>query len=648
MLDPLAVLLENTYIEKELTPAPLVSSAYEILISAGMAVVTTERLFKNIEAVTIEAVLTFPLPVQATLYEMSADVGGRKLWGRVQAAAKARADYEDAIVRGKSAVLHEERLRGLHLVSVANIAPGEDIRVTTKWVMPLSVAGDRAMLRIPQTVGQIYGRSGLEDVDDLKTGGPSQTVTLSVRADVGVSVIGADLIDGRAVLLNSRPIDIVANLWEPQPITAATADGRAVTLTLTPLPDGEQPLDLAILVDHSSSMAGGAHAAAKAGVAALSRSLEGQDFVDLWEFDDIATHVGSVREGAGADLLGLSHRLAPPSGGTEIGGAIEAVLRHSDARDVLVLTDGLSHALDVEALSRKGRRISALLIGEDSLEARIGHLCALTGGHVFIATANDLGAAMAAAIGGLRRGFAPLPCIDRMPERLWCERNNVRIEAVWSPSPFNPVSTDSSRAAAAIATSLILSCATTELAQEAAAAQGVVSHLTSLTLVDEEGVSQTSLPTLRKASLASPFAFEAAELYDIDACYNMEPILSDRCIRSARKYRDLGPRPIPNHKLPWRFKASKLAKGDLSGLPPALIREIMKTASTSAVIAFARRNGLSAVVVAVGLFALMESENRWAARALKVILASLGSDGEDDLAELQEQVRLELEAAEAM
>ena len=463
MLDPLAVFLRNTFDERGLTPIPLVSTDHDVVIAAGLAVVTTHRLFKNVEAQNIEAVLTFPLPVLATLFELTAEVDGRKLQAKAQARAEARRTYEDAIDRGKSAVLHEELLRGVHMISVANIQSGGEIRVTTKWALPLSVMGDRATLRIPQTVGDIYGRSSLAEADDILSGGARQPVLLSVRAAGNVEVIGEDLVGGHARLMNSKPIDIVADIWVPKPIVGNTASGQAVTLTLSPQPAGERALNLAVLVDHSGSMAdsfGGdgaisAHDAARNGVSSMASVIGAKDYIDLWEFDTRPTHVGAAT-GSRTELGELVAKLTPPRGGTEIGLAIDAVLNASTARDVLLLTDGLSHELDVQKLSQSGRRISVILIGESSLEAKIGHLAALTGGDIFIATADDLEAVMAAAIEGLRRPYSPLPSIEMMPERLECIRSNVLISAEWSAELAESVSLELDRAAVAVASALIV------------------------------------------------------------------------------------------------------------------------------------------------------------------------------------------------
>ena len=84
MLDPIAVFLGNTINERGLTPIPLVSTDHEVALAAGLAVVTTHRLFRNLESTNIEAVLTFPVPVHATLFDLTAEIEGRELHAKAQ------------------------------------------------------------------------------------------------------------------------------------------------------------------------------------------------------------------------------------------------------------------------------------------------------------------------------------------------------------------------------------------------------------------------------------------------------------------------------------------------------------------------------------------------------------------------------------
>ena len=50
----------------------------------------------------------------------------------------------------------------------------------------------------------------------------------------------------------------------------------------------------------------------------------------------------------------------------------------------------------------KGRRVFVVLMGEDSLEANVGHLAALSGGDLRFAIGTDTRHAVAAILAGLR------------------------------------------------------------------------------------------------------------------------------------------------------------------------------------------------------------------------------------------------------
>ena len=52
-------------------PVPLVAATFDIAIAGGLADVIVARTFRNDEPNSIEATLTFPLPVQAVLRERS-------------------------------------------------------------------------------------------------------------------------------------------------------------------------------------------------------------------------------------------------------------------------------------------------------------------------------------------------------------------------------------------------------------------------------------------------------------------------------------------------------------------------------------------------------------------------------------------------
>ena len=131
-------------------PIPLVRTKIDVRICGGLAVVTTERLFRNAEATSIEATLTFSVPIHATLVRLTARVGDRELVAVALARDAARQTYEEAIDRGKTAVLHEEVLRGVHQLCVGHVPPGGEVAVRSTWIgrsICSLRAGNRARFR---------------------------------------------------------------------------------------------------------------------------------------------------------------------------------------------------------------------------------------------------------------------------------------------------------------------------------------------------------------------------------------------------------------------------------------------------------------------------------------------------------------------
>src|SRR5215470_14368178 len=644
-IDPLHAFIAGGFVAGTRRPVPLVATRFDVLIDGGLAVVTTSRTFRNAEPQSIEATITFPVPVHATLFALKAHIGDRVLDARAKRKDVARADYEGALERGKTAVLHEEVLRGVHMLSVGHVAPGAEIEVQSSFALALSNLNGRGTLRIPLTVGDIYGRSGLPDSDDLAHGGTLPPADLAVECRGGsAALIGGALEGGRAKIALDAPIDLEVTGWTARDLIGRAADGRSVTLRIEPTAAGEAQLDVAIMVGHSGSMqeacAGNGpgltkHQAAVGALAAIARAVDKPDMVDLWESDDALTFLGSTRAGEKrqADLGTLVRALSGPRGGTEIGGALDRVLTQSKARDLLLITDGKSHALDVQALAQRGRRISAVLVGEDSLEANVGHLAALTGGEIFVVAGVDLGAALEGAVRSLKVPHqAPTP-IDGAPQSVAIRRGGMTISAQWQLADATTGDALTLRAVAAMAANLALPAMATENAAQLAEAEGLVTHLTSLILIDEAATQEASVPATRKIALPTPRtavrAMAAAPSMDAYEMPRAMMRLSKRSIPNlgrAGTSQSAPPTPSPVGA-PWRVPAidwdqapDRLQAGDLAELDPVVARAIRDLAARPEVIELARKLALDPLVLVIGLLARIEANrNRSAARIARAI-----------------------------
>jgi hypothetical protein len=631
-IDPLAVFL-NRARQTDQAPIPLRATSFDVVIESGLAMVTTTRLFQNAEPSTIEATLTFPVPVHAVLFSLEVKIGKRRLAARGSRKQEARASYEEGIEEGMTSILHEELLRGIHMLSVGHIPPGETIEVKTDWAMPLTLAGNQGHLRIPTTVGQVYGRSPLSDGDDFAWTDTVQTADVTIRCtDAPVHIEGKTYEGGTLKLPMNGPIDISVDNWSPGVLAGRGADGSRIELNLSPAPVSSAALDVAILVDHSGSMNSKVrkgergetttHELVISGLHTLSPILRRGDVIDVWEFDSTPRHVGNVTGDHPGALKALAGRLTPPQGGTEIGLALETVLSTSEAGSILLITDGNSHALDVHKLAGRGKRISVILVGDDSLEANVGHLAALSGGEIFIAAGDQVDKVFAAAVEALRT-----PAGSGAADRSKFHFGGQIIRLKRSPGEAASERTPFEHGVAAMAAALLLPRLEEDDAAALAETEGMVTHLTSLVLVDNAGAVQEGLPLRRRVPLSRPGT--------VLASMSMAPSLSSR---SRGVMFSVGDQfaPSPNLPIPanladmiraladaidWDTQGPLLARGDTSKLPKKSAGDVAKLTQDSGFVRLARSHGADPLHLAIALMAWCASQSgdRAATRVFKAL-----------------------------
>jgi hypothetical protein len=512
---PIATLREglNAIAEGQPEPMPLKETRFDIDVEKGLAIIRTTRVFSNNYGRAIEAIFTFPVPFEGVLTALNAEIDGRKLSAAAKAKSEARDDYEEAVAQGKMAILHEEPLRGLHMLSIGQLAPGKTVRIDTEMVMPLSITSRTPFLKLPLVVGEIYGSSPFLPADDIKSvDGLKLEAILHVTAEHGRILLadGSNLMNGQTIKLDRH---LYLQFPDQQFGTRKGIDGwgRDVKLWLANLETTKTALDIAILVDHSGSTGGRlgrgtVHCAIRKGLETIAEELTNNDLLALWEFDDEAHFVGHTR---GKDLKTLAKQLSGPNGGTQLGKAVEAVMQKAP-KPILVLTDGQTYAHEVETAKKAGFPIHAILVGEGSLDAMIGHLAAQTGGQVISTYQDDVAGALKTALPALRAEQSPLSgaITGGKPSRLKTTRGGIRLESEWSEIETSRKSDAVGRYAASLSLALLDEEAATSLA----VTHSLTSHLTSLILIDEAGEAIEGLPQTVKMPVAMASMMSVAPL----------------------------------------------------------------------------------------------------------------------------------------
>jgi hypothetical protein len=194
-----------------------------------------------------------------------------------------------------------------------------------------------------------------------------------------------------------------------------------------------------------------------------------------------------------------------------------------------------------------------------------------------------------------------------------------------------------------MAASLALPVLDEERAAMLAETEGLVTHLTSLVLVDEEGNVQEGIPATRKIALPRPAATGTVRRYraSLTTRFDLHPSAGAASCLSAPAPRspsahdmdsDAGEHEFEEAgltlsevalKIDWDASPNRLVAGDLSALDPADAARIASAAAVDEVVVLAKQMKIEPTVLVIALLAYSRSaENRSAARVAKAILGA--------------------------
>ena len=381
-----------------------------------MTVVSVCQRYRNPGTKHIEAVYTFPLPLEAVLLNFEVELGDRRMAGTVIAKPDAEEWYEEAITDGGAAVLLEQAQPGLYTASVGNLAPGETATIRFRYGLLLRWNGDIVRLMMPTTIAPRYG--------DPSAGGlsPHQSPEFSFDAErsfylqIGVRGVLHDACwsspshditvtpDGRQTVIEiARPAAMDRDF-----VLEARSTGTAGTRALLARDDGDWVVlasfrpeipdlsesaahrSLKIVVDCSGSMGGDSIAQVRVAGERILDSLRPSDLFDIVAFgtghrvlfgrETVAsrTNVAQARH--------FVRSLDANMGGTEIEAALRAAYGIAGEpgmpRDLLLITDGEVWNTDgtVAEARASGHRIFTVGVGSSVAEPFVRTLAQATDG----------------------------------------------------------------------------------------------------------------------------------------------------------------------------------------------------------------------------------------------------------------------------
>lgn len=135
---------------------PLRSTQVQAKISGVIADVTVEQVYQNTGDASIEAKYVFPASTRAAVHGVEMRLGQRVIKSVIQEKAQAKATYEKAKNQNKSASLLEEHRPNMFEMSVANILPGEVVKVSLHYSEKLLPSNRVYEFVFPTVVGPRY------------------------------------------------------------------------------------------------------------------------------------------------------------------------------------------------------------------------------------------------------------------------------------------------------------------------------------------------------------------------------------------------------------------------------------------------------------------------------------------------------------
>ncbi len=383
---------------------PLKHTDVQADIAGFIARITLTQEFTNPFDSPIEAVYTFPMSERAAVDSMTMSIGDRVIKGLIKEREEARKIYEKARDEGKAASLLDQERPNIFTQSVANIMPGDTIRITISYVETLVYDGGEYTFAFPMTVGPRYipGQITPSPDDaiesDVETGlkpGPASTdqvpdssritppitpegtraghdIALTVKLDAGVPLqdIRSDLHevdiqregDTKAVVALKNKAEIpnrdfilkykvAGEKVADAALVHASERGGFVTLILQPpartAPEEVLPKELLFVIDKSGSMTGFPIEKAKKAMRLCIEQMNPNDTFNLVSFSGglgecFEKPVPNTEENRKKALDYLAN--LEGGGGTEMMAAIQKALEGQDdperLRVVCFMTDG--------------------------------------------------------------------------------------------------------------------------------------------------------------------------------------------------------------------------------------------------------------------------------------------------------------------
>ena len=143
-------------IENTLVNFPLQSTNVKATISGVIASVEIEQVYENSGEATLDATYVFPMSTNAAVYSMQMILDHRVIDADIKAKAEAQQIFDEANTNGQTATLLEQERPNVFQMSLANIQPGQELRVKMRYTELIKPEKGIYQFVFPNLVGPRY------------------------------------------------------------------------------------------------------------------------------------------------------------------------------------------------------------------------------------------------------------------------------------------------------------------------------------------------------------------------------------------------------------------------------------------------------------------------------------------------------------
>ena len=135
---------------------PLKATEVDVKVSGVIADVTVTQTYRNEGTRAIEAKYVFPGSTHAAVGGLNVRLADRLITAQIREKQQARIDYDAAKKEGKTAALLEQHLPNVFQMNVANILPGDEVKVELRYTELLVPQAGNYQFVFPTVVGPRY------------------------------------------------------------------------------------------------------------------------------------------------------------------------------------------------------------------------------------------------------------------------------------------------------------------------------------------------------------------------------------------------------------------------------------------------------------------------------------------------------------